>query len=62
MYWASLASMTLSIDGVTVASGNTGKLSYKWNTRNVAAGTHTIAVWARDAVGNVASGSASVSK
>jgi hypothetical protein len=42
-----LASMTLSIDGVTVASGNTGKLSYV-EPRNLATGTHTIAVWAQD--------------
>ena len=57
-----LASATLSIDGVTVASGNTGKLSYKWNTRNVATGAHTITVWAQDKAGNTASGSVSVNK
>jgi thermitase len=57
-----LASVKLSIDGVTVASGNTGTLSYKWNTRNVAAGAHTISVSAQDTAGNTAPQSISVTK
>jgi subtilisin family serine protease len=57
-----LASVKLSIDGVTVASGNAGTLSYKWNTRNVAVGTHTITVWAQDTAGNVASQAVSVTR
>jgi hypothetical protein len=57
-----LSLVKLSIDGVTVASGNAGTLSYKWNTRNVAAGAHTITAWAQDKAGNVASKAVSVSK
>jgi len=57
-----LTSVKLSIDGVTVASGNTGTLSYKWNTRNIAVGAHTIAVSAQDNAGNAASKSISVTK
>ena len=46
-------SMTLIIDGVTKATSTSGSISYTWNTRKVAAGTHTIQVNAVDATGNV---------
>ncbi|MGX4642360.1 S8 family serine peptidase [Massilia sp. SYSU DXS3249] len=51
---------SLAIDGKAVASGQGGSLSYSWNSRKVAKGTHTIAVTARDAAGNAASKSVSV--
>ena len=57
-----LSLVKLSIDGVAVASGNTGTLSYRWNTRNIAAGTHTITVWAQDTAGKIASKAVSVTK
>jgi hypothetical protein len=49
-----LASVKLSIDGVVVASGNTSPISFRWNTRSVAAGSHTLGIWARDKAGNTA--------
>ncbi len=52
---------SLSIDGKVVANGQGGSLSYSWNSRKAAAGTHTIAVTARDAAGNASSKTVSVS-
>lgn len=52
---------SLSIDGKVVSNGVGGSLSYSWNTRKVAAGTHTIAVTARDAAGNSSTQTVSVS-
>ncbi|MFC5461703.1 S8 family serine peptidase [Massilia niabensis] len=51
---------SLAIDGKVVANGQGGSLSYSWNTRKAAAGTHTVAVTARDAAGNAGSRSVSV--
>ncbi len=45
----------LTIDGEVVARNTGGTLKYKWNTRKVAPGAHTIAVSASDSAGNVAS-------
>lgn len=46
-------SMTIIIDGVTKATSSSGSISYTWNTRKVASGTHTIQVNATDASGNI---------
>lgn len=51
---------TLTIDGVQVASGQGGSLSYSWNTRKAVAGAHSIAATARDATGNVSTRAVSV--
>lgn len=53
-------SQQLLIDGKSMATGKGGTLSYNWNTRKVGAGTHTVQAIARDAAGNVASASVSV--
>lgn len=53
---------TLFIDGLNVASANGGSLTYRWNTRKAAAGTHVITAVATDAAGNNASQTAQVSK
>lgn len=55
-----LAWTQLAIDGVTVASTTTGTLNYKWNTRRVKSGSHTITVTASDKAGNTASSSTTV--
>ncbi|HEX6793915.1 MAG TPA: Ig-like domain-containing protein [Casimicrobiaceae bacterium] len=47
--------MKLYIDGVLVTSVRGGSLSYKWNPRKLASGTHTITVTATDASGNTGS-------
>ena len=51
-----LASVKLYVDGVTVATGNSGTLSYAWNTTSVAPGRHTIYVSAKDKAGKSAIG------
>nr|WP_316640482.1 MHFG family PEP-CTERM protein [uncultured Roseateles sp.] len=53
---------TLFIDGAQVASGSGGSLSYSWNIRKAAVGSHTIKAVAKDAAGNTATQSISVSK
>lgn len=53
--------LTLAIDGATKAQGTGGSLGYNWNTRKIAAGTHTITVTARDAAGNTSTSSVNVS-
>jgi thermitase len=53
---------TLYIDGKVVASATGGSLSYKWNTRKLSAGTHTVQVVARDATGNTGGASIQVQK
>jgi hypothetical protein len=50
--------MELLVDGKVVASGNSGSLTYSWNTRKVTKGSHSIEVKAYDAAGN--SGSRSI--
>ncbi|QNA88914.1 S8 family serine peptidase [Massilia sp. Dwa41.01b] len=52
---------SLAIDGAVVASGSGSALSYSWNTRKIAKGTHTISATARDAAGNTSTRSVSVS-
>jgi hypothetical protein len=53
-------SQQLFIDGVQVARSTGAALSYNWNTRKAAAGTHTVQAIARDAAGNASSTSVSV--
>lgn len=55
-------SQTLYIDGAVKARGTGGVLSYSWNTRKVASGTHTIMVIAKDAAGNSSTYSEQVTK
>lgn len=57
-----IASLTLSIDGTVVATTNTGSISYRWNTRKIASGAHTITATAQDTAGNHASTSIQVRK
>lgn len=52
---------SLSIDGKVVANGQGGSLSYSWNSRKAAAGTHTVAATASDAAGNTSTRTVSVS-
>ena len=51
---------SLTIDGKEVAIAYGGSVSYSWNTRKVAKGTHAITVRAWDAAGNTTSQSVSV--
>jgi len=48
-------SQKLYIDGALKASATGSSLAYSWNTRKVAAGSHTIQAVARDAAGNTSS-------
>ncbi|MBN9134376.1 MAG: peptidase S8, partial [Nitrosospira multiformis] len=50
----------LYIDGTLKATGKGSTLGYNWNLRNIAAGAHTVQVVARDAAGNSASSSVTV--
>ena len=52
----------LYIDGLLKASSNTGSLSWNWNSRKVASGSHIITSKAVDAAGNVGTASISVTK
>lgn len=52
----------LYIDGKQVASAAGGSLSYSWNTRKLAAGSHSIAVRASDAAGNSSTATLSVTR
>lgn len=45
--------MRLSVDGKGIVEVAEATLEYTWDTRDVAAGTHTVAVEAQDAAGNV---------
>ena len=46
---------SIYVDNVLKASGKGSTLSFSWNARKVAAGTHVIEARARDAAGNTAS-------
>ena len=52
--------MSLYIDGQLKASGAGSSLSYSWNTRKVASGSHTIQAVAKDAAGNITNTSVQV--
>lgn len=51
---------SLYLDGKLVASSTGGSLSYSWNTRKAAAGSHTLTAVGQDAAGNKTSVSVSV--
>lgn len=53
---------SIYIDGKLVASGTGGNLSYNWNTRKAAAGSHSISAVAQDAAGNKTSTAVAVTK
>ena len=55
-------SLSLYIDGALKATGNTGSLSYGWNTAGYSTGFHTIIAIAKDAAGNSRSAAVSVLK
>lgn len=57
-----VAKTTLYIDGVQVATANSANLSYNWNTRKAAAGSHSVRVDAVDSAGNKGSQTIQVSK
>ena len=50
------------VDGVMVSSGNRSSVSYRWNTRKAASGSHTISAVARDAASNQTTTSINVTK
>jgi hypothetical protein len=55
-----VVSVSLVVDGATVASavpGAGGAVSFSWNSRTVANGSHTLQLRARDAAGNVGASS-----
>jgi thermitase len=52
--------LTLAVDGKQVAKTTGGSLSYSWNTRKVAVGSHTLTAVARDPSGNQATQSITV--
>ncbi|WP_426161561.1 S8 family serine peptidase [Pseudoduganella sp. R-34] len=52
--------MSVYIDGQLKASGAGSSLSYSWNTRKLASGTHTVQAVARDAAGNTSTTSVQV--
>lgn len=54
---AAVVGMDLMIDGKKVASSTSGSISYSWNARKVAVGSHVIEAYARDAAGNIGSDS-----
>jgi len=59
---SSALKQTLYLDGQLVASGTGASLSYKWNTRQASAGTHTLQAVAKDAAGNQTTASIQVSR
>ena len=56
-----VSSVSLYVDGALKASGN-GSVSYTWNARKEASGTHTIQAVARDAAGNSTTKTVQVTK
>lgn len=53
-------STTIAINGEVKAKGQGGSLAYNWNTRKMRKGVHTVTATARDAAGNLATHSISV--
>ncbi|MHB8747461.1 MAG: S8 family serine peptidase [Gammaproteobacteria bacterium] len=54
--------LSLTIDGKLLMTSNSGTLSYSWNTRKIAYGTHTISAMAKDAAGNITNKSITVTR
>ncbi|WEN43589.1 Thermitase [Thauera sp. GDN1] len=59
---AGVTLMRLYVNGKLVSSVNGASLSYSWNTRKVATGSHTLKLEATDAAGNVGSQSIQVTR
>ncbi len=57
-----VASLTLYLDGVMTATGNAASISWQWNTKKAANGEHTISAVAKDAAGNSATTTVTVTK
>ena len=57
-----IASLALSVDGVLVASGNTGTLTYTLNPGPLTSGNHTLKAEARDKAGNASAATITVKK
>jgi thermitase len=55
-----VSSMSVSIDGVQVASSTSGLCNYSWTTTNSANGAHVLQATARDAAGNVSTATVNV--
>lgn len=54
--------MRLYINQQLVSTGSGANLSYRWNTRKIASGTHSVAVEAEDAKGNIGRSSVQVTR
>jgi hypothetical protein len=54
--------MELYVDGALKSTASIGSISWTWNTKKVAAGTHVIMVKAYDAAGNTGTVSSTVYK
>jgi len=54
--------MSVYIDGQLKASGAGSSLSFSWNTRKLASGTHTVQAVAKDAAGNTSTTSVQVTR
>ena len=54
--------MSIYIDGALKASGAGSSMAYSWNTRKIAAGTHTVQAVAKDAAGNVSTTTVQVTR
>lgn len=57
-----VAKIVLSIDGKQITTALGSSLSYNWNTRNIAKGTHSVAVQVYDAANNTISKTVTVYK
>jgi len=57
-----VTSLSISVDGTVVSTTNLGSISYKWNTKKVASGSHTITATAKDAAGNTGTSTITVKK
>ncbi len=55
-------SLSLAINGRTVATATGGSLSYSWNTRKLSAGPYTVTIKARDPSGNQVTQSITVNR
>jgi hypothetical protein len=57
-----VTSLSIAVDGAVVSTTNLGSISYKWNTRKLASGSHTITATAKDAAGNTGTSTITVKK
>jgi hypothetical protein len=54
--------LSLHLDGSMISTGNESSLSYKWNTKRMPNGPHTISATATDNSGKQATSSIEVTK